>query len=69
VTQERANPFAADLTSAILAPMGSKSVVITLNPQQARELYDYLEDDDSPPYWECALAPVHAALRETLGEW
>jgi hypothetical protein len=61
VTQDRAE----------LAPMGTKDVNISLNPQQARELYDYLEGDDCPPYWETALAPVHEALREALrrGEW
>jgi len=51
--------------------MGTKDVTISLNPQQAMELYDYLEDDNSPPYWETALAPIHEALRDAhrRGEW
>lgn len=54
-----------------LEVMGVKHVTISLNPQQARELYDYLEDDNCPPYWETALAPVHEELREAhrRGEW
>lgn len=44
-------------------------VQLLLTPTEARELYDYLEGDDCPNYWETPLNPAHRELRKTMGEW
>lgn len=36
----------------------------TLTPEEAWALYEWLESDAGPDYWETPLAPIHAQLSD-----